>query len=105
MCPGLQYLRPSQPDQWGINTDHLPILTDMNLCMDMEEADEIPNFREVDWAEFRKELSAQLDELPPAAPIVTQCQLDNNCISLTKALQQTINSQVPTSTITSKSKR
>jgi len=95
----------TQPDQWGINTDHLPILTDMNLRADTEEADEIPNFREVDWAEFRKELSAQLDELPPAAPIVTQCQLDNNCVSLTKALQRTINSQVPTSTITSKSKR
>jgi len=95
----------TQPDQWGINMDHLPILTDMNLRADTEEADKIPNFRKVDWAEFHKELSAQLDELPPAAPIVTQCQLDNNCASLTKALQRTINSQVPTSTITSKSKR
>jgi len=95
----------TQPDQWGINTDHLPILTVMNLCADTVEADEIPNFREVDWGEFRKELSVQLEKLPPAALIDSQTQLDTSCASLTKAIQRTIDSQVPMTTITSKSKR
>ena len=95
----------TQIDQWGINTDHLPILTIMNLSAEIKEASEIPNFREVDWDEFRKGLKTQLDKLPPAAPINTQRQLDTNCEDLTKAIQKTINSQVPTSTITSKSKR
>src|SRR5260221_4916436 len=62
----------TQPDQWGINTDHLPILTDMNLCVDIKVADEIPNFREVNWSEFRKELSSQLHEILPASPMSTQ---------------------------------
>jgi ribonuclease HI/exonuclease III len=95
----------TQPDQWGINTDHLPILTALNLRTAVVEADEIPNFCEVDWEEFRKELKAQLAKLPPGAPIVTQDQLDTSCAGLTKAIQTTINSQVPSSTITSKSKR
>jgi exonuclease III len=95
----------TQPDQWGINTDHLPILTVMNLCAETEEACEFPNFREVDWGEFRKELSTQLDKLPIAAPIGSQSQLDSACDSLTKAIQRTIDRKVPTSTITPKSKR
>jgi len=95
----------TQPDQWGINTDHLPILTVMNLCTDTVEADEIPNFREVDWGEFCKELSVQLEKLPPAALIDSQTQLDTSCASLTKAIQRTIDSQVPMMTIMSKSKR
>jgi endonuclease/exonuclease/phosphatase family metal-dependent hydrolase len=45
-------------DQRGINTDHLPILTELNLRANIVEEGEIPNFRNVDWEDFCKELSA-----------------------------------------------
>ena len=77
----------------------------LNLSTEIEEVHEFSNFCEVDWGEFHKELGTQLDKLPPIAPIDSQGQLNNSCASLTKAIQQTINTQVPTSTITSKSKR
>ena len=95
----------TQTDHWGINMDHLPILTSLNLSIGIKETNEFPNFREVDWEEFQKELSCQLDKLPPTEPINTQCQLDSACGGLTKAIQRTISQKVPTSTITPKSKR
>ena len=95
----------TQTDQWGINTDHLPILTSLNLSIGTEETNEFPNFREVDWGEFQVELGRQLGKLPPAEPINSQCQLDNACAGLTKAIQKTIDTEVPMSTITPKSKR
>jgi hypothetical protein len=95
----------TQPDHWGINTDHLPILTELNLKADVVEDAEIPNYRNMDWDNFRKELSTQLVKLAPPAPIVNQRQLDISCTSLTKAIQYTIESQVPVMELTSKSKR
>jgi len=95
----------AQPDQRGVNTDHLPILTELNLKVDVAPEEEIHNFREVDWDEFRKELSTQLDKLPPPAPIVNQRQLDTACDNLTIAIQRTIIKQVLVSIILPKSKR
>ena len=40
------------PEHRGINTDHLPILTELNLAMSILEDNPILNFREVDWDEF-----------------------------------------------------
>jgi hypothetical protein len=92
-------------DQRGINTDHLPILTELNLRANIVEEGEIPNFRNIDWEDFRKELSAQLAKLPPPTPINNQRQLDYGCESLTKAIQRTIEMQVPVASLTPKSKR
>jgi hypothetical protein len=39
-------------DQWGINTNHLPILTELNLKENIVEKGEIPNFHNVDWEDF-----------------------------------------------------
>jgi len=94
-----------QPDQRGINTDHLPILTELNLNANIAPEEEIHNFQNVDWAEFRKELSIQLAKLLLPTPIVNQRQLDKACDSLTKAIQHTIISEVLVSTIMPKSKR
>jgi endonuclease/exonuclease/phosphatase family metal-dependent hydrolase len=42
----------TQPDHWGINTNHLLIITELNLKADIEEDVEIPNFQSVDWGNF-----------------------------------------------------
>ena len=95
----------TQPDQWGINTDHLPIQTVLDLKAEQAESAEIPNFRDADWESFRKELSVQLADLPPPMPIRNQRQMDKCCGDLTKAIQRTIDSRIPVTTITPKSKR
>jgi hypothetical protein len=58
----------------------------------------------VDWEEFGKSLEERLAKLTPPAQIMTQRQLDICCDDLTKALQGTINAQVPTTEIMPKSK-
>jgi len=95
----------TQPDHRGINTDHLPILTELNLQVDVTPEEEIHNFCKVDWDKFRKELSTQLAKLLPPIPIDNQRQLNDACDSLTKAIQHTIVKQVPVTIISPKSKR
>ena len=94
----------TQPDHWGLNTDHLPILTVLDLEAEITENEEISNFHNIDWEAFRKELSTQLAKLPPPSQIKSQSQIDKSCKDLTIAIQRTINAKVPVSTITLKSK-
>jgi Endonuclease-reverse transcriptase len=93
------------PDQRGIKTDHLPIVTELNLAMSTVIEEPFPNFRNVDWTAFRDTLRANLAEIQPAQKITNQRQLDRSCESLTHAIQATIREQVPVTKITSKSKR
>ena len=65
----------------------------------------IKNFCEVDWDKFRVELRAELVPLGPPQPIRSCENLDSECERLTKVLQNTITTQVPTSEICPKSKR
>jgi len=51
------------PHHRGINTDHLPILTELDLAVNILEDEPIPNFREVDWDDFRKALSMHLEPI------------------------------------------
>ena len=95
----------TQRNRRGINTDHLPILTELNLNASMRAADPIPNFREVDWVAFSEALERHLKELQPAAHITTQVQLDQCCDELTKVIQHTISVHVPSSDPSPKSKR
>src|SRR6202789_2364967 len=89
----------------GINTDHLPILTSLNLATTISEASVTHNFRDVDWEEFNRELTKQLNASTPVAPINTQSQLNSTCTTLTKALQDTITKAVPVNRICAKTKR
>ena len=84
--------------------DHLPILTVLDLKAEISENAEISNFWDIDWEAFCKELSTQLAKLPPLSQIKSQSQMDKSCTDLTVAIQCTINSKVPVSTITPKSK-
>jgi hypothetical protein len=49
----------------GINTDHLPILTTLDLDLARALSNPLKNFRNVDWEEFDKALSEKLNELGP----------------------------------------
>ena len=89
----------------GIRTDHIPILTTLNLNIKHAPTKIVKNYREVDWEEFRTELRAKLSHLEQPAPIRDQLSLDTECRNLTTALQETMSTQVPTTEICPKSKR
>ena len=89
----------------GVNTDHLPILTTLNMAVTHTPAKTVANFRNVDWDKFREELRSQLASLGLPGPIRSQSSLDTECDKLTKALQDTISIYVPTSELGPKTKR
>jgi hypothetical protein len=70
----------------GINIDHLPILTELNLEVTFHKQEPIPNFREVDWEEFHKVLDKHFLLTLLKEPITDQDLLDQCCIELTRAL-------------------
>ncbi|KAI0247676.1 hypothetical protein BJV78DRAFT_1102233, partial [Lactifluus subvellereus] len=93
-------------EQWrGINTDHLPILTILDLTLTNVSPAEIRNFRDVDWEQFREALGKRLAVLGVPHWITTQAQLDDACTKLTHAIQDAITDKVPASHICPKSKR
>ena len=89
----------------GICTDHLPILTVLDLIIKHAPTKIVTNFRDVDWEKFRTGLRGELTKLGLPQPIRNQTCLDEECAKLTKALQDTIDSEVPSSEISPKSKR
>jgi hypothetical protein len=92
-------------DSPGVNTDHLPILTTIDLELARVNASSPKNFRNVDWEKFQKVLADKLKLLPPPTRITSQGELDEACSELTKAIQETIDTEVPTSDIGIRAKR
>ena len=93
------------PESRGIKTDHLPIVTELDLEIPVADDSSSYKFRDVDWEAFQKTLSTQLRDAPRIANITNQRLLDESCRDLTTAIQRTIRSDVPTIEICSKSKR
>jgi Endonuclease-reverse transcriptase len=92
-------------DNLSPNTDHLPILTKLDLTLAKTPAKSVPNFRNVDWESFRKTLEGQLSEYGLPRTIKDQGELDQECSRLTTALQTTIQKEVPTAEIGPRSKQ
>lgn len=93
------------PDTPGINTDHLPILTTLDLTLARAPTSHPKNFCNVDWEEFKKRLETKLELLDPPTRILTQGELDKACRELTEAIQDVIKSEVPVSEPGIKAKR
>lgn len=89
----------------GLKTDHLPVLTALNLEIPIAQPANIRNYREVDWGEFRESLTNHLDKLDNAKQITNQEQLNVSCDALTRAIQAAIEDSIPITKICSKSKR
>ena len=93
------------PDKRGINTDHLPVHTELSLEVNTIAAEINPSFRNVNWEDFRTELAKQLAQTPAPMNISDQKQLDDRCEELTKALQEAIHAEIHVPENTPKSKR
>jgi exonuclease III len=95
----------TRADLRGVNTDHLPIVTELNLEAALAKEISIHNFREVDWEQFRAALNSKLCQQQPPKIIKKQEDLDAECLKLITAIQETIAWEVPITTLTPKSKR
>ena len=82
-------------DELCPNTDHLSIVTNLDLAVTKTPAKSIPNFRDVDWEKFRDSLEEQLREFGLPKPIRNQGELNTECNRLTRALQLVIEREVP----------
>ena len=89
----------------GVNTDHLPILTSLDLDLARAPSNPPKNFQNVNWEEFEKDLLDRLNKLPAPTAIKTAGELDEACSKLTTAIQETINVKVPMSNPGIKAKR
>lgn len=95
----------TRSNERGLNTDHIPIVTKLDVTLDKTSMEETNNFRDVDWEEFRKELEEKMKAFNLPRKILTQAELDRECARLTKAIQDTITMIVPVNGVCPKSKR
>ena len=93
------------PEERGINTDHLPIITVIDVELTKAPTQATRNFKDVDWKKFRKTLGEKLDGLGPPKHIKTHNTLSSTCEKLTQAIQKAINEEVPHTRICGRSKR
>ena len=92
-------------DTPGINTDHLPILTTLDLSVARAPLNPLKIFCNVDWESFEKVLTGKLDRLGHQNRIHNPGELDDACQKLTKAIQDTIEEEVRSTSIGIKAKR
>ena len=83
------------PTEQGLNTDHFPIISNLDVDVEVTPKKVISNFRNVDWKEFREKLEEKMRTWGVPNFIRSQEMLDRECDKLTKALQETIDEAVP----------
>jgi hypothetical protein len=89
----------------GINTDHLPILTSLDLDIPRAPSNPPRNFQNMDWELFEKTLVSKLDRLGPQTHIHTPGEIEMACSKLMEAIQETILEEVPLTNIGIRSKK
>ena len=83
------------PTEQGLNTDHFPIITNLDIEVELTPKKEISNYRDVDWKEFRETLERKISTWGVPKFIRSQEMLNKECDRLTVALQETIDKVVP----------
>src|SRR6266481_3703192 len=83
------------PRLMGPGTDHVPMLTTLEISIPQREETECRNFREVDWEKFREELESQLGSIPEPCTLIDEAQFQRVVSDLTRVLQLTIEAVVP----------
>jgi ribonuclease HI len=86
-------------------TDHLPIVTILEIPQDRIAPVPSRNFRMVDWEAFNETLRVNLDSIPPPVELKTEEEIQQAAKDLTLAIQKTIEDQVQISKPCPHSKR
>ena len=92
-------------DEQGINTDHFPIVTEVDLEIATVRKAEVRNFRDVSWKEFREKLVEKTSKWGVPNFIRSQSELNRTCAKLTSVIQETIAEVVPLAKIGPHAKR
>ena len=87
----------TDPRQRGPGTDHVPVLTTLDLEIPAAAAISRRNFRAVDWSKFRQMLTDQLDKIPGPRTLLNESQFQEVVDDLMTALQAAIEHAVPLS--------
>ena len=85
----------TDPGLRGPNTDHLPILSTLDVPIPRIPTKQSRNFRNTDWAEFTSHLSSLLARSPKPVKIRTHEQFRSALASVNNAIAVTIEAKVP----------
>ena len=85
----------TDPENRGPNTDHLPVLTKLDMSLAVATILPTQNNREVDWKKFNSKLKAELNHLGPPKIIATEDVFQKMAKDLEEALKRMIVGQVP----------
>ena len=95
----------AKPDDKGLNTDHIPVVTRLDVSLGRTPEAVTKNYRNVDWEKYRETLQRKLQEFGVPNKIRDQVALNRECERLMIALQETTKEEVPTMEVCPKSKR
>ena len=87
----------TDPGQKGPKTDHVPILTKLDLEATQAPGQGTKNYRDVIWEEFEESLENRLAQLPPPSPIATEEEFQRTAKSLDSILREVVDEHVPSS--------
>ncbi|KII91392.1 hypothetical protein PLICRDRAFT_104674, partial [Plicaturopsis crispa FD-325 SS-3] len=93
------------PHLRGPGTDHVPIISVLDIPIPHSKTADSYNFRMTDWNEFRDELEARLAEIDEPRAIMTEEDFQRAARGLTEVIQDTIRTTVPISKQCPHSKR
>jgi hypothetical protein len=85
----------TDPRSRGPGTDHMPILTVLDLPLERKVSPPSYNFRMADWKVFNEELAARLVDIPLPAILTTEVDFQNAVDNLTSTLQDVICTTIP----------
>ncbi|KDQ51476.1 hypothetical protein JAAARDRAFT_95126, partial [Jaapia argillacea MUCL 33604] len=83
------------PDTRPPNTDHIPIISEVDVSLATDEVQLRRNFRETDWREFRKMLATKLTAVHWLEEIETKEELKHQAQYLESAIVETIEAHIP----------
>ncbi|KAG2117620.1 hypothetical protein DEU56DRAFT_717608, partial [Suillus clintonianus] len=76
-------------------TDHVPIYSILDLNIPQATTSINPNYRDVDWDEFRGALTRNLADIPPPIIITSEEQFQLAAANLNSAIKRTMEEKVP----------
>ncbi|KAI6034485.1 hypothetical protein PISMIDRAFT_76012, partial [Pisolithus microcarpus 441] len=85
----------TDPANRGPKTDHVPVLSVLDLTLTNTNPEPRHNFRATNWEKFRETLRLQLNEVGPPTALATDREFQNAARALTRAIQETIEKEVP----------
>ena len=84
----------TDPGQRGLKTDHVLVLTELDLAIPLAPDTTTCNYRAVDWEEFNEYLNEALACLPPPAPIIMEEDFQRTAKNIDLALHDAVEKHV-----------